>query len=882
MTRWRHVFLLRLRSLTRRSAIDRELDKELRFHLEEHVAELVASGMPRDQARDEAMREFGSRASITQQCREARRVTFVENLGQDVRYALRTLARQPTLVATAAVSIALGVGANLAIFGLANTLLLSTPTAGDADRLVNIRSARGSHVAYETWRALDDSGAVDGVAGYRLETEVNWRTANASIGVTPLVVSENFFDVMRIPMTMGRGFSAAEAVAERDPRLAVISHAFWTTRLGADRNVLGSTVVLNGNPFTVLGVMPAGSRSLPGLGFSPDLWLPFSPSLAPDFDNPRAGHFQLVGRLHDGQTVHAARAALDIVVASNVSHAARPGEGTLKYVGLVGGLNQLDEFKSFVPFFAVLMLVTWLVLGIACANVAGLLLARSVTRRKEIAMRLAIGASRGRLIQQLLTEGIVLSALGTLGGVALTALVARVLARVDLPLPFAVTIDFAWDARVAAAAAVLVVLSTLFSALTPAFHATRPDVMPSLKQEARSYFHRRFTMRGLLVTGQVAVSVLLLVVTVLFLRNLALAQTVTPGFDADRTLLAQVTFVEGSQGGVANPAVMRIVDRLRSIPGVEAATFAGGVPLTLRYGGTTGTMMRIDGHDAPVRVDYDHNRVGPDYFKVMGIQLLLGREFGPGDRRGAPEVAIVNEEFVRRYFDGRNPVGRAIYFDADPQDIRAEIVGVAANSKYSSIGEDRDAAVYQPYLRSSPDRLTHVLVRTTGSPSLAQPAVRDAIAELDPDVAIVMQPMTTAAGFAFLPSRIGAAIVGALGTLGTLLAMIGLYGVVSFSVTRRTREIGIRMALGSTRRAAASLVFKDGAILVGTGLAIGLGIAYIATRPLSAFLVAQLPPSDPWSFAGTAVILSLTSLLAGWSPARRAMRIQPAETLRAE
>jgi predicted permease len=506
-----------------------------------------------------------------------------------------------------------------------------------------------------------------------------------------------------------------------------------------------------------------------------------------------------------------------------------------------------------------------------------------VARRKEIAMRLAIGATRKRVVQQLLTEGFVLSIIGTFIGFAIAALIARFVERVQLPLPFPVVFEIAFDQRLGILAGAMVIVSTILCALVPALQATRASVLPSLKLEVQSYGHRRLSLRGLLVVGQVAVSVLLLVITLLFLRNLSLARIAEPGFDADRVLLSQLTFVEGKQGRSARFAVEGMAESLRALPDVEALSFAAGVPLTLRNGGTTGTRMRIDGLEAPVRVEYDANRVGPDYFRTMGIRLMRGREFDVTDRFGAPRVAIVNEEFVRRYFDGQEPIGRGIYFDAEPEDIRAEVVGVVANSKYTTIGEERDAAVYTPYLqRRAPGRFVHLLARTAGAPTASLATIRSAIGKLDPDAANAIEPLDAAVGFAFLPSRIGAVLVGALGVLGAVLAMVGLYGVISFAVTRRASEIGIRLALGSSRRGIAAVVFKDGAWLVGFGMAAGLGLAWIITKPLSAFLVAGLATSDAISFIGTVVILSATSLLAGWGPTRRAIRVEPAVTLRAE
>jgi predicted permease len=377
--------------------------------------------------------------------------------------------------------------------------------------------------------------------------------------------------------------------------------------------------------------------------------------------------------------------------------------------------------------------------------------------------------------------------------------------------------------------------------------------------------------------------VLLLVTTLLFLRNLSLARTAETGFDADRVLLSQLTFVEGKQGHRPRFAVEDMAESLRALPGVDAVSFAAGVPLTLRSGGTTGTSMRIDGREGLVRVEYDDNGVGPDYFRTMGIRLIRGREFGVADRFGTPRVTIVNEEFVRRYFAGQDPIGRGIYFDAEPEDIRAEVVGVVANSKYTTIGEERDAAVYTPYLQQrGPDRFVHLLVRTAGAPMASLATIRSAIGKLDPDAANAIEPLDAALRFAFLPSRIGAVLVGALGVLGAVLAMVGLYGVISFAVTRRASEIGIRLALGSSRRGIAALIFKDGAWLVGFGMAAGLGLAWIITKPLSAFLVAGLATTDTISFVGAVVILSVTSLLAAWGPTRRAIRIEPAVTLRAE
>jgi predicted permease len=874
------VLLLRIRSLFRAAAVDRELDRELKFHLDQQIAELIAGGMTHEEARRAALRAFGSVTSISEQCRDTRRVNVVENVLRDLRFAARSVIAQPMLFVAATTSIALGVGANLAIFGLANALLLSTPSALHPERLVNIRTGNGSHAPYRAWQQLNESGVLAGIAGHQIEASVNWRSSETSVPIAPLIVTPNFFDVVGVPMTMGRGFSASEA--ERDTRVAVVSYRFWQRRLGGVSSILGAPLVLNGEPFTVVGVASAGLRSFPGYGLVPDVWLPASRSLLPNLDDPRAAHVQLVGRLKDDQNRETAVAALSTVGARVGKDLGRDDVGRIASVTAVNGIEQMREFKEVAAFFAVLLVVTFLVLAIACANVAGLLLARGSARRREIAVRLALGATRSRLVQQLLSEGFVLSVVGTVAALGLLALLDTVLPLVTLPFPLPLELHLSFDTRLAVFATALAITSALLCGLAPAWQATRPALMPALKQLTLPYMHRRFTLRNLLVGGQIAVSALLLVTTALFLRNLALAHTLSPGFDIDRALVAQITFVEGRQGPRAVRSVERIVERLSSVPGIQAAAFSHGVPLTM-YTSRTGTEVQIEGRDEPVRVDYEDNYVSPGYFQAMGIQLLRGRDFSASDRFGSPLVVVINQEFARRYFDGRDPIGLHIFLPTDPDPTPAQVVGVVADSKYRTIGEGRVPALYEAYLqRARSDRFVHVVARTTSAPSSMLGSIRDAILQMDGSAAVTVQPMTSVLAFAFLPSRIGAALVGLLGVLGAALAMVGLYGVIAFAVSRRTSEIGIRIALGASSRNVMRLVLSDSVLLVGAGLLIGLAAAFFVTTPLAAFLVAELPSRDPVSFSASALLLLLTSIAASWAPARRATRIAPASALRAE
>jgi predicted permease len=873
---------LRLRALLHGAELDRDLQREMRAHIQLQIDEYIAEGMSPADARAAALRAFGPIAPVEEACRDTRRVQLITNLAQDARYALRALARQPMLGITATSSVALGVGANLIVFALASHLLLSAPTAERPEELVHIRTGNGSHVSYRGWRDLNDSHVLAGIAGYTIEDTINWRDRDASVTMTPLMVTANFFDVVGVPVARGRAFTAAEAQAERNPRLVVVSDGFWRRHLAADPAAVGRVLTLNGEPYVLVGILAPGIRSLPGYGVVPDLYLPICPALLPKMADDRRIVVQLIGRLAPGQTVAEGRAAVT-GVAQALS--ARYGDREFRVItdfSLAGGVSQTEEFRLVSAFFLVLLVVSGLVLAIACANVAGLLLARGTTRRREMALRIALGAGRARLVQQLLTEGLILAVLGTAAGVGITLLAGRLFGSLSLPLPVPLELHLAFDRRLAALAAGMVAAATLLCGLAPALQATRPAMMPALKLEEPYYAHRRFTLRSVLVVGQVAISLVLLVTAAIFVRNLSMAHSLSPGFDVDRLLAAQVTFVEGRQGTAATPAIAGIVDRIRALPAVDGAAFAEGVPLTIRAGSRIETDTRIDDLQGPVRVAYDANVVGPGYFSSMGIRLLRGRDFTLADRSGAPRVAVVNEEFVRRYL-GDDPLGRRLDLEGTQADERVEVIGVVANGKYRTLGEERDAAIFEPYLQhGTPGRLVHVLVRTAASPETVIASVRHAVARADPSAAVSAQPMASALRFAFLPSEIGAALLGVLGALGLLLAMVGLYGVVAFSVGRRTAEIGIRMALGASRRAVWRLVVGDAAVLVGCGTAAGLALAWFVTRPLGAFLVPELGASDPISFVVPAVLLATVGLLATWAPTRRALSIDPSITLRTD
>jgi len=885
--RWIQVIKLRARSLFHRAAVERDLARELQSHIDLQVEDYVARGMSPGAARQAALRAFGGIARFQDDVRDTWHASLFGDLRRDLRYAWRGLTRRPLLLVVSILSIGLGVAVNTTVFALAKTLFLSPPSARDAGRLVNIRSARSSHASYEQWRALSTSAALDGVAGYQIESEVNWLRGDAAVTLVPMLVTANFFDVLGVPVARGRAFTAAEARAELDPRVVVVSDGFWRSALGADSGVIGRAVTLNGRPYTIVGVLAPHIRGIFGYGSAPEVYLPLSQTVLPYLREPGAPVVQLVGRLRADQTVAEGRAAFTAAARRAEGMMASPadtGFARLEVFALARGLSQIGPPGPMAAFLAVLLVIVGLILCIACANVAGLLLARNAERRHEIALRLALGAGRARLVRQLLTEGLWLAVVGTAGGVAIAGPLMALLNGVSLPFPMPIDLGLSLDAGVAGYALLLIAVACVLSALVPALQATRVALAPTLRDDGRTALGPRMTMRRVLAIGQVAVSLTLLITATLFVRNLARTQSLDTGFDTAHTAVAQIAFVQDRYSREARDAMVETaLDRVRAIPGVVSAAATTGVPLTIHGGRTTGTGIRIEGVRDEVHVEFSGTDVGPDYFSAMGMRTESGREFRRTDDRAAAPVVIVNEEFVRRYFGGRDPVGRTMDLPGDSGAVPTEIVGVVSNAKHRTLGEATRAAVYVPLRQRNGDsRLVFIVARTAGDPGALLTPMRRVIGQLDVSTAVEVRTMRSALAFAFLPSRVGAIVVGSLGVLGLVLAMIGLFGVISFGAARRVREIAIRISLGATRANVIGLVLRDASVVAGIGMALGIGASLAVTRPLGAFLVEGLSVRDPLSYLGTAVALGVVAIAASWIPAWRAARIDPMAVLRRE
>jgi len=877
----------RLLSLFRKRHVERELAAELRFHLEKQIETNIAAGMSPPDARSAATRLFGGVEQIKEDCREIQRLNLIENFIQDVRYGARSLMRTLLLVLVAALSIGLGIGANITIFSLFHAVLLDGPTAREPEHLVHVVAGNSIQISYPNFRDLEESKLFGSLAAYKADPEnlVNLRLGDETKAVYSQFVSSNYFDLMGVQPILGRTFSANEARPEGDPHLVILSYGCWQRRFGADAAMLGRVLNLNGHPYTVLGVLPRDFRSVIGYGVAPELYIALNRDLMP-YLNTRAGNaLNMIGRLPDGATRAQIAAALRIVV-RRLGKLYPDDNRNFEQVRLkaVSGLDRLNgnDDLPVLLFFTVLTIVVGLVLLIACANVAGLLLARGASRRREIAIRLAIGAGRGRIVRQLLTETLLLAMAGTTLGLLFDWCAAALLVRIPLPLPMPIEFHLALDHRMLLYALALCALTTLVCGLVPALQSTRSSLTPALKQELSQFAHRRLTLRNVLVAGQVAVSLVLLVTSSLFLRSLLVIGHTDPGFDIDRTLTAELRLPPNrytrSQG---ETFLEQAIDRLSQLPGIASAACANYLPLSFN---DRNTVVRADG-PSEAQFNPAEQVVGHDYFSTMQVPVLRGREFSRSDREGAPQVAIINETLARHHFAQQDPVGKRLIYGWGDHTELIEIVGVVRDTKYLTLGEDAREILYLPYLQHGD--LTggsiSLVVRTQGdAPRSFLPAVKKSIRQADPTIAFEVHIMRDNLALAFWPTRFMTATLGVMGALGLLLAMVGLHGVISYAVARRTNEIGIRMALGASRAQVLRMILADGLSLVAAGAAVGLLVSAAATGPLSALLAAGVRTLDPLIFAGVALMLASVATASTLIAARRSMRIDPISALRYE
>ena len=793
---------------------------------------------------------------------------WIEAFAQDLRYGVRNLRRAPALVAISVLSLGLGIGLNLALYAGVVTIFRHQPTMADPAQVIGIEPGSGRQFSYQNYRDLRDSGAFSSVAGFRISA-MNRRVGDQLERLSVLVVTDNFFDSLRIRARLGRAFSATEAVPERSPRVVVIDHPYWNARYGADPNAIGQTMSLDGELFTVIGVLPEDYRSVTGF-MTPSAYVPVSALTLPTLNDRGSATLSVIARLAPGGTREQAQAKATAIGAELERRFPVVNEGMSRPARVFPA--DAMQFRGtpigFRLFPIVLLVLFGLVLLIGSVNVAGLLLARAISRQHELTIRSALGASRFRVFQALLTESFLLSMLSAVAGFALIGL----LRGSDLlgsmrPLERALSADrqLLWPALF------LVALTTILCGVAPALRSSKLDLLAALRKGG-SGATGRLNLRSAFVMGQVALSLTLLVVSTLCLRSQLRIVNIDLGFDLHHGVVSRFN-VEPVRGPLEARLAYadRVVERIEQIPGVQSAAVSALVPLG-------GDALVASFHPAG-RTDIPGTRpstlsVGPRYFETLSIPLTEGREFAATDRDGTPAVAIVNQTFVNTYFPNASALGQRVEIGGESD---AEIVGIVRDSKIDTIGEAPKSVVYYPYAQR-PRRLM-VIARTAGDPAAMLPAVRAAIAELDATASVTIGTLRDAASTELAMRRVGTQMVGAIGILGLFLTAIGLFGVVSFLVASRTVELGIRMALGATTGQLHREVLRHAARLIGGGIAIGIAASLLVTPALATFL-AGLSPVDPIAFVAAAAVLALVAFSASYLPARRVARVDPLLALR--
>ena len=826
----------------------------------------------------------------------------MEELLRDLSHGVRLLVRRPGFSAVAILSLALGIGLNTTLFSVVNGVLYRATPVADPDRLVEIYSSASADFplftsSYPDYLSIREGTDVfQGVAGHAFVRGI-LSTGGKPVLTTGEAVSANFFDVLGIRPALGRGFLPEENVAEGQHPVLVMGHGMWQRRFGGRSDILGQAVQLSGVAYTVVGVAPAGfSGVIPGL--QAEFWVPammvdrlsFGGAQGTTDNDPGATRIQrrgnrwlfLKGRLAGGRTVAEAQAQVDRVFArlrDDFPGTNEKTEGTVMPAAGIRFHPMLDGYVKAAS--AVLLAAVGLVLMIACANVANMLLASGASRTRELAVRAAIGASRGRLVRQLLSESLVLAAVGGGLGVLVAVWATRLLGGIPVDaLPVPVHFDLHLDRTVLAFAALASVATTALSGLVPALTASRPALVPSLKADAtgEGSVRRRVTLRDGLVVAQLAMSLVLLVAGALLTRGLLAARGTELGYDPTPVSSLQFNLqMNGYDEARALAFRERVIAELQALPGVSAVALASRLPLApdINMEG-----VRIQGRHQPQDepTPIDAVGVGPDYFRAVGVPILEGRSFTEDEISGEKKVLIVNRAFARRYWPGRTALGQHVHtsgFDKPPH----EIVGVARDHKVRSVGEEPRPYLHFPAARSSRIAL---VVRTVQPSQAALPALRAAVLKLEPEVVFTDDvPAAEVAAITLAPTRIGAALLGAFGSLALLLAAVGLYGVVSYSVTLRTREMGVRMALGAQRADMLRLVFRQGARLALVGVGLGALLSALVGRVFSALLYG-VSALDPLAYAAAAMVLLAVAAAANLVPALTAARVDPMRALRSE
>lgn len=882
---WIYAVPLRLRSLFHRERVEQDLDEELQDHMERKTAEYIAQGMPPEQAHRAALRAMDGLTQRKEECRDTRGINVIDNTLRDIRYGIRVLAKSPGFTAVAVLTLALAIGANTVVFGILNALVLRPLNVPRAESLFGVQQENGwGYQSYPDYLDMRDRNrSFESLAAYNI-TGAGLDTGSNATGVMLYETSGNYFDTLGIQPYWGHFFHGSDEHGPNSAPYIVLSHGFWHTHFQDDRGVVGRVVRLNKHPFTILGVAPPEFNGTL-LFFTPDIYVPIVNHLqiqgADELDaRGKRWVFAVLGHLKPG--VSQAQAAADLNSIGSWLGKTYPKEvGRLNLSLARPGLAGDVLARPAQAFAAGLMLLAGLILLAACANLGGLFAARAADRSREVALRLALGASRSRILRQLLTEAVLISLAGGAAGLWGSILL---LGRLSVwrPIPrFPIHVPVNPDANVYAVALALALVSGILFGIVPVRQVLRANPYQVIKAGPSGRSGRRFTIRDLLLVGQIAICAVLVTSSMVAVRGLERSLNANFGFEPDNALLVDTNLTMAGYAGDAVPAMQeRMRDAVQTIAGVKAVGLVDHPPLVEGWNVslvfTEETIDLRPGNAAANAVRY---AVSPEYFEAAGTTLQMGRTFSRHDDPNAPRVAVVNREFARRLFRSEtNSTGR---FYKMLDGTRVQVVGVVEDGKYTTnITESLQPAMFLPILQS-PSSETWLVVRSNRDLRQLAPAIHSAVRELDAELPCEVRAWRNAMDGALFATRVATVSLSVMGVMGAMLAVTGIFGMAAYSVSKRLRELGIRLALGAGRTEVLQAGLGRAVKLLAIGSIAGLSLGMLSARVLAS-IVYQATPRDPLVLAGVVLVMALLGLLATWIPAQRALSLDPVTLLREE
>lgn len=917
--RWIDQLRIRLRTLFLRGRIESELNREFQFHLDEQIAENITAGMPPDEARYAALRRMGRIALLQERCREERGMHWLEVILQDVRYAFRSLGKTPAFTLVAVLSLALGIGANTAIFSLIDSVLLSGIPVKDPQQLVFVRTNRikvGNFQVSTTIlnRDVDEmrrqATQVEGIASSQKENRLSIALDGRAELAAGDFVSGNYFQLLGVTTQIGRAIVPADDSPNGGADggwPAVISNGYWERRFARDPNVLGRKITVNTIPFVIVGVLPAGFDGL-SIDERADLMMPTiiytqvaAGSATAGFPHPENFPGQILARIENGASPSKAAAELTVILRNAELSAQKLGKAQQESLG-----KRFIEFEPaakgssylrqrFSEPLRVLMVVVALVMLIACANIAGLLMARASARQREIAIRLSLGSSRRRIIQQLLTESLMLSMLGCIAGIAFAIFARGITLQLGSGSADAASeLTMPWDFRMLAFLAAVCVVNALLFGVMPALRAANVDPNDALKSSQSTQHSARLPLGRFLVAAQLALSLALVVGSGLFLATLRYLYEIDLGFSRENLLMATLDpHLAGFDSKQAKAAYVRMLQELKTLPSVTSVSLMNNRLLSGRAHLSDAKVpgyVPQPGEDLANSwtLEYD---VGPRFFETVRMPLVAGRDFTERDDESSQPVVIVNEAMAKHFFAGKDPIGQKVLLSSilksgsRPGQNAAEVVGLVRNAHYFDVNDEHQEAIFAPALQIAGENFGSeqtLLVRTTAGPAHAANDLRAVVRRIDRSVPVFdLTTMATQLDQSLSRARLMAVVSSFFGLLALTLSAIGLYGVLAYAVTKRTGEIGIRMALGADRGSILSLILGETMRLVSGAIAVGVALAWAASRLIKS-MIYGVTTHDARVFVFSASLLLVVAVLAALLPARRAVRVDPMVALRCE